>query len=121
METDKYISLEHELYEIKQEIVADTYQMKILEKQLNTYQVNLRKTEIIEKEIKSLSDETKIYDKIGRLFVLSNKDEICKNLAENHVGISKDLENQKILYKKYQDMVNDHTKHYNEVLLSKKN
>ena len=88
---------------------------------LRQARIYLRKTEIIEKEIKSLSDETKIYDKIGRLFVLSNKDEICKNLAENHVGISKDLENQKILYKKYQDMVNDHTKHYNEVLLSKKN
>jgi len=120
MEIDKHKSVEHELYEIKQEIMADSYQLKILEKQLNTYQVNLKKTEIVEKEISSLPDTTKVYDKIGRLFVVSDKEVICNSLKENAKLISKDLENQKQVYKKYQEMLNEHTKHYNEVAQSKK-
>lgn len=101
-------------------MVADSYQLRLIEKQLNTYQINLRKSEIVEKEIAGLSDNTKVYDKIGRLFVVADKNEICANLKKSQTLISADLENQKQLYKKYQDLVNEHTKHYNEVSSSSK-
>lgn len=65
--TEEYKSPDHELHDIKQEIVADTYQMKIVEKQLNTIMVNLRKNEIVEKEISSLDEKTRVFDKIGRM------------------------------------------------------
>lgn len=41
--------------------------MKIVEKNVNTLAVNLKKNEIVEKEISSLVDDTKLYDKIGRM------------------------------------------------------
>ena len=41
--------------------------MRIVEKQLNTINVSLRKTEIVEKEISALEDSTRVYDKIGRM------------------------------------------------------
>lgn len=118
---DKPKSLEHELYEIKQEIMADTYQFRLIEKQLNTYQITYKKNEIIEKEIGSLPNEVKVYDKIGRLFVLSDKKKICDGISENQKLISKDIENQKQLYKKYQDKLNENSKHYNEVAQTKRN
>lgn len=101
-------------------MVADSYQLRLIEKQLNTYQINLRKSEIVEKEIAGLSDNTKVYSKIGRLFVVSDKNDICDGLKKSQTLISADLENQKQLYKKYQDLVNEHTKHYNEVASSNK-
>jgi chaperonin cofactor prefoldin len=118
---DKPKSLEHELYEIKQEIMADTYQFRLIEKQLNTYQITYKKNEIIEKEIGSLPNEVKVYDKIGRLFVLSDKKKICDGISESQKLISKDIENQKQLYKKYQDKLNENSKHYNEVAQTKRN
>ena len=107
------------MYEIKQEIVADNYQLKLIEKQISTYTVNLKKAEIVEKEIGGLPEDTKVYDKIGRLFVISDKSNICKGLAENQKNLAVDLDNQKQLYKKYQDSINEHSKHYNELLQSK--
>lgn len=72
---EKYKSVEHEvrliqifkLHDIKQEVIADTYQMKIVEKQLNTINVSLKKNEIIDKEISSFDDQTKLFDKVGRV------------------------------------------------------
>lgn len=55
------------MHDIKQEILADTYQLKIVEKQINTISVNLRKNEIVDKEVMGLDDKVKVYDKIGRM------------------------------------------------------
>lgn len=41
--------------------------MKIVEKQLNTINVSLKKNEIIDKEISSFDDQTKLFDKVGRV------------------------------------------------------
>lgn len=41
--------------------------MKIVEKQLNTIMVNLKKNEIVDKEVTGLSPEVKVYDRIGRM------------------------------------------------------
>ncbi len=41
--------------------------MKIVEKQLNTINVSLRKSEIVDKEISSFDDQTKLFDKVGRV------------------------------------------------------
>lgn len=55
---------------MKQEIVNNSYKLKIVEKNVNTISVNLKKTEIVDKEIASLSDETKVYDRVGRMYIL---------------------------------------------------
>jgi chaperonin cofactor prefoldin len=56
-----------ELYDLKQEIVQNSYKHKIIEKNVNTITVNLKKNDIIEKEIDRLDDATKVYDRIGRM------------------------------------------------------
>ena len=52
---------------MKQEIVNNSYKLKIVEKNVNTISVNLKKTEIVQKEIGGLGDETRIYDRVGRM------------------------------------------------------
>ena len=95
--------------------MGDTYQLRIVEKQLTTINVSLKRNEIVNKEINSLSDEIKLYDKIGRIFVLSDKKSVSERLETNKVDLIKDLENQKGILKKFQDSINESTKHYNEV------
>ncbi len=48
--------------------MANSYKLKIVEKGVNTLAVNVRRTEIVEKEIGNLSDTTKIYDRVGRMY-----------------------------------------------------
>jgi chaperonin cofactor prefoldin len=40
---------------------------KIIEKNYNTITVNLKKNEIVGKEMEKLEDNTKLYDRIGRM------------------------------------------------------
>jgi len=52
---------------MKQEIMANNYKLRIVDKSVNTLAVNLKKTDIIEKEISNLNNDTKIYDRVGRM------------------------------------------------------
>ena len=56
-----------QLYDLKQEIVQNSYMHKIIEKNYNTITVNLKKNEIVGKEIEKLDENTKLYDRIGRM------------------------------------------------------
>lgn len=47
--------------------MANNYKLRIVDKSVNTLAVNLKKTDIIEKEISNLSNDTRIYDRVGRM------------------------------------------------------
>jgi chaperonin cofactor prefoldin len=55
---------------MKQEIVNNSYKLKIVEKNVNTITVNLKKNDIVEKEIVNLDADTKVYDRIGRMYYI---------------------------------------------------
>ena len=57
----------NEIYEIRQAVVNNNYRVKVVDKNINFITMNLRKNEIVTKEIKGLNSETKVWDKIGRL------------------------------------------------------
>ena len=50
-------------------MVNNTYKLKIVDKNINTIAVNLKKNEIVNNEISNLEDNHKIYDRIGRMYV----------------------------------------------------
>lgn len=52
---------------MKQEIVNNSYKLRIVDKNVNTIAVNLKKTDIVLKEIENLKEETKIFDRVGRM------------------------------------------------------
>ena len=57
----------NEIYEVRQQVVNNNYRLKVVDKNISFVSVNLRKNEIISKEISNLKTETKVWDKIGRL------------------------------------------------------
>ena len=57
----------NEIYEIRQAVVNNNYRVKVVDKNINFVTMNLRKNEIVSKEISNLKTETKVWDKIGRL------------------------------------------------------
>jgi hypothetical protein len=57
----------NEIYEIRQAMVNNNYRLKVVDKNINFITVNLKKNEIVSKEINGLKNETKVFDKIGRL------------------------------------------------------
>jgi prefoldin subunit 1 len=104
-----------ELYDIKQEIVNNSYKLKIVEKNVNTIAVKIKKNDIVGKELENLSKETKVYDRVGRLFVLSEKDRMSDKLKDETKKLTVDFEQQKELLKKLQENISEGTKHYNEL------
>jgi chaperonin cofactor prefoldin len=52
---------------MKQEIVGSNYKLKIVDKNVNTIAVNLRKTDIVKKEMEKIEEDVKLYDRIGRM------------------------------------------------------
>ena len=57
----------NEIYEIRQAVVNNNYRVKVVDKNINFITLNLRKNEIVSKEVTNLKTETKVWDKIGRL------------------------------------------------------
>lgn len=57
----------NEIYEIRQAVVNNNYRVKVVDKNINFITMNLRKNEIVSKEVTNLKTETKVWDKIGRL------------------------------------------------------
>jgi len=62
-----WVLIHLQLFDLKQELVNNTYKLKIVDKNVNTIAVNLKKNEIVSKEIISLPDNLKIYDRCGRM------------------------------------------------------
>ena len=45
-----------------------SYKLKIVDKGINTLAVNIRKNEIVEKEISNLDENVRMYDRCGRMY-----------------------------------------------------
>jgi len=52
---------------MKQELVSNSYRVKLYEKNINTITVNLKKNDVILKEVDKFDEKTKLYDRIGRM------------------------------------------------------
>ena len=82
-EDSKQKSKAFELYELRKEIMEIDYKLKLVEKNCSTLNINLRKNEVVQKEIEKLDPNTRVFDRCGRIFVLSNKDKMIELLGED--------------------------------------
>ena len=83
-----------ELYDIRKELMNIEYSLSLVKKNCNTLNISLKKSEVVEKELNNLPDDTKIFDSCGRMFVLSNKKEALNNLLENKQIMIKEIKVQ---------------------------
>jgi chaperonin cofactor prefoldin len=109
-----------ELYEIRKELMNIEYSLQIIQKNCSTLNINLKKSEIVQKEIEGLDPKYKVYDRCGRIFVLSNKDEILNKLSENKKQMIKELDGQNEKKKYLEKNLQEKSKAYVEVAKANK-
>ena len=70
------------------------YSLQLVSKNCNTLNINLKRQEIVQKEINSLDPSCRIYDRCGRIFVLSDKESLLKKMDTNKKQMIEELKTQ---------------------------
>ena len=70
------------------------YSLQLVSKNCNTLNINLKKQEIVQKEVNNLDPNCRIYDRCGRIFVLSDKESLLKKMDENKKQMIEELKSQ---------------------------
>ena len=104
-----------DLYEIRKELVNIEYSLSLVKKNCNTLEINLKKSEIVQKELEKLDDKTKIYESCGRIFALSSKEDVLNNLKNNKKEMIKELDAQNEKKKTLENNLTEKSKEYDEV------
>ena len=104
-----------DLYEIRKELVNIEYSLSLVRKNCNTLDINLKKSEVVQKALEKLDEKTKIYECCGRLFALSSKDEVLNNLKNNKKEMIKELDAQNEKKKTLEGSLTEKSKEYDEV------
>ena len=104
-----------DLYEIRKELVNIEYSLSLVKKNCNTLEINLKKSEVVQKALESLDDKTRIYESCGRIFALSTKDEVLNNLKNNKKEMIKELDAQNEKKKALEKNFTEKSKEYDEV------
>ena len=116
MEEKKPESKAFELYEIRKEIMNIDYTLKLVEKNCSTLNISLKKGEIVQKELEALDPKYKVYDRCGRIFVLSSKEKVIENLVENRKKMITELDSQNEKKKYLDKQLDEKSKVYVEVM-----
>ena len=75
-----------------------------------------------EKEIEKLDPATRVFDRCGRIFVLSNKDKVIEKLAETKKKMIAELDSQNMKKKTFEKEITEKSKSYmEEVKAAEKN
>ena len=104
-----------DLYEIRKELVNIEYTLSLVKKNCNTLEINLKKSEVVQKALEKLDDKTRIYESCGRIFALSSKEQVLNNLKNNKKEMIKELDAQNEKKKALESNLNEKSKEYNEV------
>ena len=83
-----------ELYDLRKELMNIDYSLQLVSKNCNTLNINLKRQEIIQKEINSLDANCRIYDRCGRIFVLSDKETLLKKMDDTKKQMIEELKTQ---------------------------
>ena len=83
-----------ELYDLRKELMNIDYSLQLVSKNCNTLNINLKRQEIVQKEINSLDANCRIYDRCGRIFVLSDKETLLKKMDETKKQMIEELKTQ---------------------------
>ena len=104
-----------DLYEIRKELVNIEYTLSLVKKNCNTLEINLKKSEVVQKALEKLEDKTRIYESCGRIFALSSKEQVLNNLKNNKKEMIKELDAQNEKKKTLEKNFTEKSKEYDEV------
>ena len=104
-----------ELYDLRKELMNIDYSLQLVSKNCNTLNINLKRQEIVQKEINSLDANCRIYDRCGRIFVLSDKETLLKKMDETKKQMIEELKTQNEKKEYLEKTLTEKSKAYMEV------
>jgi chaperonin cofactor prefoldin len=78
-------------------------------------EINLKKSEVVQKALEKLDEKTRIYESCGRIFALSSKEEVLNSLKNNKKEMIKELDAQNEKKKTLEGSLKEKSKEYDEV------
>ena len=104
-----------ELYDLRKELINIDYSLQLVSKNCNTLNLNLKRQEIVQKEINNLDPNCRIYDRCGRIFVLSDKETLLKKMDSNKKQMIEELKSQNEKKQYLEKSLQEKSKAYMEV------
>ena len=104
-----------ELYDLRKELINIDYSLQLVSKNCNTLNLNLKRQEIVQKEINNLDPNCRIYDRCGRIFVLSDKESLLKKMDTNKKQMIEELKTQNEKKQYLEKSLQEKSKAYMEV------
>ena len=104
-----------ELYDLRKELINIDYSLQLVSKNCNTLNLNLKRQEIVQKEINNLDPNCRIYDRCGRIFVLSDKESLLKKMDINKKQMIEELKTQNEKKQYLEKSLQEKSKAYMEV------
>ena len=71
--------------ELQSKMLETQQKMKLSDLQIENLKRSITHASLTEAEIASLPDQTRVYESVGRMFMLSTKDDVKKRLEERKV------------------------------------
>ena len=79
--------------ELQTKMVDAKQKMKMADLQVENFKRSITHTELIGAEIKSLPEETRLYESVGRMFMLSTRAEITDALDKKQEKLNEEIKN----------------------------
>lgn len=63
-------------------MIQTTQQLKVSDSQVETLKRKIAHTKLVDQEISALPEETRVYEGVGRMFLLMTVPTVCENLTK---------------------------------------
>lgn len=87
------MELKKAFMELQAKLVENRQKMKLADMQIENLKRTITHSELTEAEIKALPQETRVYESVGRMFLLSSRPEVGTRLGEKQVTCRERIKN----------------------------
>lgn len=105
--------------ELQVKMVTSTQQIKVSDAQIDQLKRSIKHSELVEHEIGALPDSTRLYEGVGRMFILQPHDSIKKNLANKKKGAEEKIKNLETSKSYLEKSIKESEDNLRELVMSK--
>ncbi|XP_061175761.1 prefoldin subunit 1-like [Saccostrea echinata] len=87
------LELKKAFQELQTKMIATTQQIKLSDAQIDQLKRSIKHSELVEHEIGALPETTRLYEGVGRMFILQPKDDIKQNLVNKKKAAEEKIKN----------------------------
>lgn len=113
------LELKKAFQELQVKMVTSTQQIKVSDAQIEQLKRSIKHSELVEHEIGALPDSTRLYEGVGRMFILQPHDSIKKNLANKKKGAEEKIKNLETSKSYLEKSIKESEDNLRELVMSK--